>query len=135
MRYSKRTTKRPGRGQLKNKFEGKLQALLEAQWGKGNTLYEKETLEYRVEETRKYTPDFKLKGSNLYVEGKGKFTFQDRKKMLYMKEQYPKLRFHMFFVSADKPLYKGSKSSYGDWCDKHGIAWSDQKRGLPEDWK
>ena len=128
-------TKRAGKGQLKNKFEKKLSDLLQAQWGKANVEYEKTTLLYKIDETRRYTPDFRLKGSTLIVEGKGKFTNQDRKKMVLIKEQFPDLRVCMFFVSADKPLYKGSKTSYGAWCSKAGIAWSDLKRGLPADWK
>lgn len=132
-RFSRRTP-RAGKGVLKNKFEAKLAELLKAQWGTVNTEYEKTTLTYAVNETRKYTPDFKHRRKQLYVEGKGRFTFQDRKKMLLVKQQHPDKDVRLFFASGDKPLYKGSKTTYGEWADKNGFKWTDSKRGLPSDW-
>jgi len=29
-------------------------------------------------------------------------------------------------------LYKGSKNTYGDWCDKHGFLFADKV--IPESW-
>lgn len=82
---------------------------------------------------RKYCPDFKL-SNGVYVECKGRLTAADRKKMLLVKEQYPKIRLVMLFQRAKNTLTKRSKTTYGDWCDKHGIEWADWEKGIPTDW-
>lgn len=127
-RYSRK------RGKFKNGFEAKVYKDLEAAFGKGNITYEPYTFHYKVDETRKYTPDFYVKDRLLYVEGKGKWTGTDRKKMLMVIDQHPEIEFRMFFVSGNKRLSKVSKTTYGDWCDKNGIKWSDLQRGVPKEW-
>ncbi len=125
-----------GKGVLKNKFETKLQEELNSLWGKDNVEYEKIALTYTVPESKhKYTPDFRKKKTDFYIEGKGYWKPADRKKMLLVKEQHPELRICMYFVTGDKPIRKGSKTTYGMFCDKHGIEWSDLRRGIPKDWK
>lgn len=91
--------------------------------------YEDTSLRFIVPETkRRYTPDFKLKSHpNLYIEAKGRFSAADRKKMLLVKEQYPKLKFVMLFGRAHNTLSKKSATTYGDWCDANGIGWIDLK--------
>ena len=121
------------RGSFKNGFEAKIYKEMERVLGP--LLYEPFTFHYRVEETRRYTPDFFVKGSNgLYIEGKGKFTGADRKKMLLVKEQHPDMEFRFYFVSGNKKLSKRSNTTYGDWCDKHGFKWTDLKQGATK-WK
>lgn len=127
-KYSKK------RGKFKNGFEEKVYKELTKCLGP--IIYEPYTFLYRVEETRRYTPDFFVKGTNLlYIEGKGKFTGSDRKKMLLVKEQHPEAEFRFYFVSGNKRLSKVSKTTYGDWCDKHGFQWCDLKTGVPKSWK
>jgi hypothetical protein len=91
--------------------------------------YEKEKLPFiQPEENRKYTVDFTLKAfPNVILELKGRFTAQDRKKMLLIKEQYPKKKIIMLFQRAANTLTKSSKTTYAEWCDKHGLAWLDEK--------
>lgn len=91
--------------------------------------YEDTSLRFIVPETkRRYTPDFRLKSHpNLYIEAKGRFSAADRKKMLLVKEQYPKLKFMMLFGRAQNTLSKKSTTTYGDWCDANGIGWLDLK--------
>lgn len=81
----------------------------------------------------KYTPDFKLK-KNVYIEGKGRLLPSERKKHILVKEQNPDVEIMFYFENADKPIYKGSKTTYGDWCDKYGFQYTDLRKGLPEDW-
>lgn len=81
-----------------------------------------------------YTPDFKLpcKGGFFYLESKGRFTVQDRSKHLLIKEQCPDIEIRFVFSNANAKLYKGSKTTYAMWCDKHGFIWANKV--IPEEW-
>ena len=57
--------------------------------------------------------------NNLIIESKGRFTTADRKKHLKIKHQYPDIDIRFVFSSSRAKLYKGSKSTYADWCNKH----------------
>lgn len=86
--------------------------------------YETDKIPYTIpESSHKYTPDFKLR-KDVYIEAKGKFVAQDRKKILLLQEQYPNLKVYLLFQNANQKLRKGSKTSYGEWCSKNGIEWS-----------
>lgn len=45
--------------------------------------------------------------------------------MVLVKEQYPARKIVMIFGNAANRLSKSSSTTYGDWCDQHGIAWVD----------
>lgn len=99
-----------------------------------NVIYENDKLKYTVPASvHTYTPDFRL-SSTVYIEGKGRLLPSERKKHLLVKEQNPDIEIRFFFENANKPIYKGSNTTYADWCDKHGFLWTDLKRGLPLDW-
>lgn len=87
--------------------------------------HESVTLFYKQpEKRRRYLVDFSLdKEPNLVLEVKGRFTSQDRAKMLLIKEQHPSMTIVMLFGRASNTLSKKSDTKYSDWCDKHGIAW------------
>lgn len=94
--------------------------------------YEATRLEYTVPETRHtYTPDFHL-SPHIVIETKGRWTVDDRLKMLYLIEQYPDISFRMVFQTPTQKIKKGSKTSYADWCDKHGILWAGKR--IPQEW-
>lgn len=94
--------------------------------------YEEETIEYiQPEVVRKYKPDFKIKGKDFYIEVKGKFDVEDRKKHLLLKAQ-GKAEVRFVFYNAYAKLRKGSKTTYADWCDKNGFQWA--HRTIPEEW-
>ena len=79
---------------------------------------------------RTYTPDFVLP-NNIVVETKGRFTLEDRKKHLWIQEQTDfDIRF--VFSNSKAKIRKGSKTSYADWCMKHGFLYADKQ--IPEDW-
>lgn len=100
--------------------------------GSGVTFeYEKHKIEYVVHETRKYTPDFVFP-SGLIVETKGRFTVDDRKKHLLIQQQHPELDIRFVFTNSRSKLYKGAKSTYADWCNKHGFIYAD--KSIPEEW-
>ena len=83
------------------------------------------------EKNRNYTPDFWLP-NGIIVETKGVFTVQDRQKHLLIKDQYPDLDLRFVFSNSKNRLRKGSKTTYADWCDKHGIVWADKQ--IPKEW-
>jgi hypothetical protein len=96
--------------------------------------YEYETMQiaYIVPEvSRSYTPDFILP-NNVIVEAKGRWTIEDRKKHLLIKEQHPELDVRIVFQNANTKIRKGSKTTYGDFCDKHGILWGHKE--IPKSW-
>lgn len=116
----------------KSGLEYKIAGMLEAN---GMAVsYEPDKLAYVVPATKhSYTPDFRL-SSGMYIEGKGRLLPSERKKHILVKEQNPDIEILFFFDNAHKPIYKGSKTTYADWCDKHGFHWTDLRKGLPEDW-
>ena len=97
--------------------------------------YETEKILYLVPSSNhKYTPDFKLPktGGFFYIESKGRFELTDRKKHEYIREQHPDIDLRFVFSNARSKLYKGSKTTYADWCDKHGFVWANKT--IPKEW-
>jgi hypothetical protein len=92
--------------------------------------YESMKIKYDVSETRTYTPDFILP-NGIIVETKGRFVAADRKKHLLIQKQFDyDIRF--VFQNARAKLFKGAKSTYSQWCDKHGFLWA--QGSIPEEW-
>lgn len=92
--------------------------------------YEHEKFPYEVRETRSYLPDF-LVNDKFYLEVKGRLTTQDRKKLKYIKEQYPKLDLRLLF-QRDNYLYKGSKTKYSVWAETNGFKYAIGE--VPKEW-
>lgn len=80
---------------------------------------------------RKYTPDFLLP-NGIIIETKGRFTPADRMKHLAIKKQHPQLDIRFVFSNSNSKLRKGAKTTYGDWCEKHGFLYAD--KDVPDDW-
>ena len=100
--------------------------------------FEKENVAYLYEPYRlpyqlisNYTPDFVLPNS-VVLEAKGFFKPSDRRKMLAIKNQHEGLDIRLIF-QRNNYLSKRSKSTYGDWCDKHGFPWCIFPN-IPPDW-
>lgn len=95
-------------------------------------LFEVRKIKYTVPESvRTYTLDFELP-NGILVETKGKFEPQDRAKHLFIKNQYPELDLRFVFQRPSDPIYKGAKTSYAQWADKHGFRWA--CRLIPPEW-
>ena len=94
-------------------------------------LYETEKIKYEVNEVRSYTPDFLLP-NGIIIESKGRFVAADRKKHLLIQKQHIFLDIRFVFSNSKAKLTKGSKTTYGDWCTKHGFLFSDKL--IPEEW-
>jgi len=93
--------------------------------------YEKIKIRWQDLRYRTYTPDFVL-ANGIIVETKGRFIVSDRQKHLMIKEQHPDLDIRFVFSNPNSKLYKGSKTTYADWCDKHGFKWA--KEEIPLEW-
>jgi len=94
--------------------------------------YEPHTLSYRVNEQKKYTPDFKLKDTDFYLEYKGWFKPADRKKAIMVRDSNPDIEIRFVFQNANNKIRKGSKTTYADWCDKNGFKWAEMY--VPDHW-
>ena len=89
-------------------------------------------IRYEVPVTKhRYLADFLLE-NGIIIEAKGLFDASDRKKHLYIKEQFPQLDIRFLFQNSNNKLRKGSKTSYGDWCDKYGFLYCDKV--VPKEW-
>jgi hypothetical protein len=94
--------------------------------------YELNVINYVKPETKhKYTPDFKLP-NGIFVETKGRFVTEDRKKHLLIKEQNPDLDIRFLFQNSRAKISKNSKTTYADWCIKHGFQYADKV--IPDEW-
>jgi hypothetical protein len=91
--------------------------------------YEKHKISYQID--AKYIPDFVLP-NGVIIECKGRFTSEDRRKMRLVKQQNPDLDIRFVFTRSASKINKGSKTSYGDWCEKHGFEYADKL--IPGEW-
>ena len=80
--------------------------------------YESEKYDYTI--AHSYTPDFKLP-NGIYLECKGLWEPEDRRKIKAVIEQHPDIDLHGL-LNFNKISAK-SKTTYAKWCDKHNIKW------------
>ena len=121
---------------LKNKQPPKYRSNLEKNIG--NLLeglgvsfqYESEKLSYTIDHN--YTPDFVLP-NYIYLEAKGYWDAEDRRKILAVKRSNPDIDLRMVFQSPFNTISKKSKTTYAKWCEKHDIPWTSYK-DIPIDW-
>lgn len=94
--------------------------------------YEKYRIKYVIPQSNHtYCPDFLLH-NGIIIESKGIFDSDDRKKHQLIKQQHPELDIRFVFSSSKAKLYKGSTTSYADWCVKNGFKYADKL--IPVDW-
>jgi len=94
--------------------------------------YEQHKIKYIKPATNHtYTPDFRLP-NGIFIETKGRFVADDRKKHILIKDQYPELDIRFVFQNSKNKLRKGSKTTYADWCIKYGFKFADKE--IPTDW-
>ena len=97
-----------------------------------NGEYEQHTIRYTKPATQHtYTPDFRLP-NGIYIETKGRFVTEDRKKHVLIKSQHPELDIRFVFQNSKNKIRKGSKTTYADWCVKHGFQFADKT--IPSAW-
>lgn len=69
---------------------------------------------------------------DLIIETKGRFVTADRQKHLLIKKQHPDLDIRFLFQNSRARISKTSKTTYADWCRKHGFIYADKV--IPEEW-
>lgn len=132
---------------MKSDFERDTKADLKARGIK--VFYEPVAIPYILEST--YTPDFVLSNKKpmslddlkgkIIVETKGFLKYDDRRKLLAVKKQYPDLDLRLIFMN-NSFVYKNRKGTrrtteskdmrYLEWAEKHGFIAAVGK--VPEDW-
>lgn len=94
--------------------------------------YEQHKIKYTKPATNHtYTPDFRLP-NGIFIETKGRFVAEDRKKHILIKDQHPELDIRFVFQNSKNKIRKGSNTTYADWCEKHGFQYADKT--IPETW-
>lgn len=94
--------------------------------------YEVEKIKYVIPASNHtYTPDFLLP-NGIFIETKGRFLPEDRKKQLLVRAQHPDRDIRFVFSSSRTKVTKGSKTSYADWCIKNGFLYADKL--IPNEW-
>jgi hypothetical protein len=101
----------------RNRLEARVGAALPPEYA-----YETTYLPYTL--SHRYLPDFIDPIGKRIVEVKGRFPSSDRAKMKAIRTQYPDYEIEIRFQNPQTKIAKNSSTSYGDWCDKNGIAWS-----------
>jgi hypothetical protein len=95
--------------------------------------FEKFKLKYSVPATTKtYTWDFTQLWNGIVVETKGRFVTADRKKHLYIQDQFPDLDIRFVFSNSKQKIGKASPTTYAMWCAKAGFQYAD--KSVPEAW-
>lgn len=81
----------------------------------------------------RYHPDFRLPNGVL-VETKGRFTAEDRAKMLNVMRDNPTSDIRFLFMRANQRITRSKNSmTYEQWAEKHGFRWSIGEE-IPEEW-
>ena len=77
--------------------------------------YESTKVPYQIQHN--YTPDFLLPNGT-YLECKGYWEAEDRRKIKAVKEQHPEIDLRMVFQAPFNKISKKSKTTYAQWCEK-----------------
>lgn len=94
--------------------------------------YEEHVIDYEIPAVKKkYIPDFRLP-NGIYIETKGRLMPEDRKKHMYIKRQHPELDIRFVLQYPKGKIYKGSSTTYAQWCEKKGFKWADKT--IPQEW-
>lgn len=123
------TTRRHNKRTYRSGLEDQVAAFLSDK--QKEVRYEKLKIEWADFRYRIYTPDFVL-DNGIIVETKGKFDADDRHKHLEVKKQHPELDIRFVFSNSNAKLYKGSKTTYAEWCEKNDFKWA--HRVVPLTW-
>ena len=120
-------TKKKKTSKFRSGLEEQVAKLLE---GLGVTYeYESTRVPYTIQ--HHYSPDFILP-NHVLLETKGYWDAKDRRKILAVKKDNPYLDLRMVFLSPYNKINKNSKTTYSDWCIKHGFDWAEKT--VPREW-
>ena len=96
-------------------------------------------IDYEYEPTRvpyqimhHYSPDFLLP-NGIYLECKGYWEAEDRRKVKAVKLRHPELDLRMVFQAPFNTISKKSKTTYAQYCDRLNIPWASYAN-IPIEW-
>ena len=92
--------------------------------------YETHKVAYTIQHL--YNPDFVLV-NGVMLETKGYWDAEDRRKIKAVMRDNPDLDLRMVFQAPFNKISKKSKTTYAQWCEKHGIKWA-SAHAIPIDW-
>ena len=115
------------RSKFRSRFEEKVASALK----RAGVHHSYESMKLTYTKECKYTPDFVL-DNGIILEVKGYWQASDRTKHLRVREAHPDIDIRFVFQRASNTLNKTSKTTYGDWCDKHGFLWCEGD--IPKEW-
>ena len=92
--------------------------------------YESEKVGYVI--SHNYCPDFIL-SNGIWLETKGYWDSNDRRKIKAVKEQHPDIDLRMVFQNPYNTITKKSKTTYAQYCEKLGIPWTSYTN-IPLQW-
>lgn len=104
----------------------KYRSKLEQQFHKSlpHLTYEQEKLTYVIPaSTHKYTPDFHIPGTNIWIETKGRLGLKDMQKHLLVKAQHPDKRIILVLQAPHQCRGRTILTTYAKWCDRNGLEW------------
>ena len=110
----------------RNPFEDSVEAQIK--FSGSSYKYESIKIPYTI--GHDYIPDYVL--NVIIIEAKGEFDREDRAKHIAVREQHPEYDIRFVFYNANNKINKGSKTTYGQWCDKKGFKWCEKY--IPSDW-
>lgn len=102
--------------------------------------YEQQKIKFtQPAKKRSYTPDFVVttrSGKKIVIESKGYFKKDDRMMHLHIRASNPDIEVRFIFSNPKTKIYKGSPTSYADWCDKNGFMYAtfNKKHPVPVEW-
>ena len=94
--------------------------------------YEYESCQVAYTIMHHYNPDFILP-NGIYLESKGYWDAKDRRKILAVVKDNPDIDLRMVFQAPFNKISKKSKTTYAQWCERHGIKWA-AVHSIPIDW-
>ena len=92
--------------------------------------YESAKVPYTIQ--HHYYPDFVLP-NYVYLETKGHWSAEDRRKIKQVKKDNPDMDLRMVFQAPYNKINKNSKTTYAQWCERHNIPWTSY-HDIPLDW-
>ena len=79
-----------------------------------------------------YTPDFLLP-NGIYLECKGYWSPEDRRKIKQVKQTNPDIDLRMVFQAPYNRISKKSKTTYAQFCERLSIPWT-RYDSIPIEW-
>lgn len=81
-------------------------------------------------------PDFRLVQTGVYVEAKGYWDSEDRRRFIYLRDALTELglEIRLLFQRSGTRIGKGKRfpRTYGEWATHHGITWAEGPNVPPE---